>query len=58
MMALHKLLVIASAIQCYVHKILRTVRVPKTPRGRNYVTLLYLGNEFLTGLVSIKIPDS
>ena len=33
MMTFHKLLVIASAIQCYVHKILRTVRGGENPTG-------------------------
>ena len=32
-MQFHNLLVIASAIQCYVHKILRTVRVAENPTG-------------------------
>ena len=33
MMSLHKLLVIASAIQCYVHKILKTIRGAENPTG-------------------------
>ena len=33
MMTFHKFLVIASAIQCYVHKILTTVRGAENPTG-------------------------
>ena len=33
MMTFHNLLVIASAIQCYVHKIPRTVRGAENPTG-------------------------
>ena len=33
MMPFHNLLVVASAIQCYIHKILRTARGAENPTG-------------------------
>ena len=39
MMTFHKLLVIASAIKCYVHKIPRTVRGAENPMGPDFTLL-------------------
>ena len=49
MMTFHKLLVIASAIQCYVQKLLRTVRGAEKPTGPklpDYSTFIHILKQF------------
>ena len=45
-MKFHKLLVIASAIQSYVHKILRTVRGAENPTGPKLPDFTLTGSQF------------